>query len=359
MNLTLALPSGLTLRGLVARWLERQWYGSARPNPLLLPLEAIYRGAVKLRKQAFAAGLRGVERLPIPVVVVGNISVGGTGKTPLTIWLAKRLRELGYRPGIVSRGYGGRTGSAVVAVDANSDPAVVGDEPVLLARRAGCPVRVARRRADAARALLTESQCDLILADDGLQHYALGRDIEIAVVDGQRGLGNRHCLPAGPLREEPERLAGVDLVVQTGRRGSLTVPAWPMELEGAFAVNLRDEGQRRRLTTFAGKRVHAVAAIGNPERFFAHLQGFEIDAVRHGFPDHHPFRAEDLEFSETLPVLMTEKDAVKCRPFAGVNHWYVPVEANLPSGFADALSKLLNVRHHGSKTVGNSRLPSL
>lgn len=326
----MAFPQG------IARWLQHEWYGKASPNPLLRPLEAVFRRAVTLRQRAYREGRKRIERLPVPVIVVGNLSVGGTGKTPLTIWLAGFLKDQGFRPGIVSRGYGGAARKQPLAVTPDTDPREAGDEPVLMARKTGCPVYVFSKRAEAGRALLAETGCDLIVADDGLQHYALARDLEIAVLDGTRGFGNGHCLPAGPLREPPERLNSVDLIVYSGE-----APAggFGMVLEGHEAVNLRDEARRRPLASFAGQPLYALAGLGNPGRFFGHLRSFGLNFEAREFPDHHAFDPEDLRFAGAAPLLMTEKDAVKCRPFAGSDHWYVPVEARLPAAFGEALLK--------------------
>jgi tetraacyldisaccharide 4'-kinase len=269
------------------------------------------------------------QRLPVPVVVVGNIAVGGTGKTPFVIWLVERLREWGWRPGVVSRGYGGRAREWPQRVLPGSDPALVGDEPVLVARRAGCPVVVGPDRVAAARALLDGGAVDVVVSDDGLQHYRLWRDLEIAVVDATRGLGNGRLIPAGPLREPPSRLGEVALVVANGpgwtapagRQVTMRLAAWQAEaLDGSGP---------RLLSDFAGQTVHAVAGIGNPARFFAMLSQQGIGLVVHPFPDHHAFARADLEFGDGLPVLMTEKDAVKCRAFGAPNQWVVPVEARL------------------------------
>lgn len=332
----------------VSRWLQTEWYAKARPNPLLLPLEALYRQAVALRRRTYGEGGRRVERLAVPVIVVGNLSVGGTGKTPLTIWLAKLLKARGFRPGIVSRGYGGAVGGAPLAVTADTDPRKAGDEPVLIARRTGCPVSVFPKRAEAGRFLLAAGDCDLVIADDGLQHYALGRDIEIAVVDGARGFGNGHCLPAGPLREPPERLRSVDFVVYTGEAPAA---GYSMVLEGGEAVNLLDENLSRPLSGFAGGPLWAMAGIGNPERFFDHLRRHGLSFGSRAFPDHHAYRPEDLRFVGTTPLLMTEKDAVKCRSFAAHGHWYVPVQARLPAEFGERLLALLKVKRDEQKTA--------
>jgi tetraacyldisaccharide 4'-kinase len=321
-----------------------------------LPLEAIYRAAVGLRRWAYRTGWRKSEVLPVPVIVVGNLTVGGTGKTPLTIWLALYLRSQGWSPGVVSRGYGSSNLAAPRAVAPDSDPAVVGDEPVLLARRTGCPVYIFPARAKAARALLAHAGCTILIADDGLQHYGLGRNIEIAVIDGMRKFGNGHCLPAGPLREPSAHLAHADLVVCTG---GATGEGHPMTLEGGEAVNLANDSLRRPLESFRGQPLVAVAGIGNPQRFFDHLRGFDLDFSRREFPDHYAYRAGDLDFAMDMPVLMTEKDAVKWRRFGTLNHWFVPVTARLPREFEVVFSSLLRAKCNGQKATGNIGLSGL
>jgi tetraacyldisaccharide 4'-kinase len=327
-------------------WLQTEWYCKTSPNPLLLPFERLFRQAVALRRRAYREGRKKAEKLPVPVIVVGNLTVGGTGKTPLAVWLAGFLKSRGWRPGIVSRGYGGAAGRQPLAVGPDSDPRLAGDEPVLIARRTGCPVYVFPARAEAARALLAATHCDIVIADDGLQHYALARDIEIAVVDGARGFGNGHCLPAGPLREPPERLRSVDLVVYSGETSA---DGHIMALDGGEAVNLRNETLRRPLASFSGQPLHAMAGIGNPRRFFDHLRRHGLAFGAQEFPDHHAYGREDLQFAGDTPLLMTEKDAVKCRAFAGPGHWYVPVEARLPAAFGEHLSTLLKTKCDGQK----------
>ncbi len=320
-------------------WLLQQWYHAPSPHPLLLSLEPVFRGAVLLRQYAYRTGYRKTVQLPVPVIVVGNLTVGGVGKTPLVIALAQALSRMGLRPGIVSRGYGGNgRGVIPVRVDATSDPLEVGDEPVLIAHKTGCPVAVARQRAEAGRYLLETADCNVLIADDGLQHYALGRDIEIAVVDGLRVFGNGHCLPAGPLREPVNRLEQVDRVIysETGPEGQMV-----MALRGDEAVNLADSSMRRPLADFAGTETYAVAGIGNPARFFAHLAGFGLNPETQALPDHHAFRPEDLARPHDWPLFMTEKDAVKCSAWADARCWYVPVEARLPEGFAESIYQLV------------------
>jgi tetraacyldisaccharide 4'-kinase len=314
--------------------LQRRWYGGGSPPWWTLPLESLYRHAVQRRARRFRDDPSAVVRLPVPVVVVGNITVGGTGKTPLIVALAEAMAARGFTPGVVSRGYGGsERGPYLLAPD--DDPAKVGDEPCLI-RQSGVPVAIGRQRPEAAR-LLVGAGCDLVLADDGLQHHRLGRDVEICVLDGERRLGNGHLLPAGPLREPADRLANVDFVVVNG--GEPAAGEVPMRLEGGIAVNMRDPSLTAPLADFAGRPAHAVAGIGNPARFFASLAGHGIAVHGHPFADHHAFTRDDFTFADGCPVLMTDKDAVKCRGFARPNWWRVPVRAWLPESFHDALER--------------------
>lgn len=315
---------------------DRLWY---RPHParwLLWPLSQLFAAVAGLRRLGYRRGWLRSERLPVPVMVVGNITAGGTGKTPLVIWLVEQLRARGWRPGIVSRGYGGRSKHWPREVGADSNPAEVGDEPVLLARRLGCPVVVGPRRIEAARSLLAHHDVNVVVADDGLQHYALQRDVEIAVIDGARGLGNGMRLPAGPLREAPSRLNEVDLVVINGADGA----GLRMDLLPHALVRL-DGSETRPLADFAGRTVHAVAGIGNPGRFFAALRAAGLKILPRAFPDHHLYRAEDLIFADNAEVVMTEKDAVKCRGFAGPRHWYLQVRARLEPAVSARLDEWL------------------
>ena len=316
-------------------WLARRWYTSTPAPWILRPLSVLFGWIAGMRRRSQQARAR-ESRLPVPVIVVGNIAVGGTGKTPFVIWLVERLREWGWRPGVVSRGYGGAAREWPQHVKADSSPALVGDEPVLIALRARCPVVVGPDRLAAARLLLAGGDVDVVVSDDGLQHYRLWRDLEIVVVDASRGLGNGQLLPSGPLREPPARLAEVALVVANGSGWSAPVatPQLVMRLSAREVRALRGE-ERRPLAQFAGQTVHAVAGIGNPARFFSMLSQQNLQLVMHPFPDHHPFTAADLEFGDELPVLMTEKDAVKCRGFDAARHWVVPVEAGIgPDGVA-------------------------
>lgn len=292
----------------------------------------------------FAAGWLRSQRVPAPVIVVGNVTVGGTGKTPLTIALVQRLREAGYTPGVASRGYGRQHEAQPAWVDARTSPEQGGDEPVLIARRTGVRVRVDRDRVSAARALIAEG-CNVVVCDDGLQHYRLQRDIEIEVVDGRRRYGNGRLLPAGPLREPAERGQRCDFRVLNG--GEASFGEWPMTLLTEQALPLRG-GRPRALAFFTGQRVHAVAGIGHPQRFFEMLRGQGIGVVPHAFDDHHAYTPADFAFGSELPVLMTEKDAVKCAAFAKDWYFSVPVTANLPEAFWVALLDRLASRE---KTV--------
>lgn len=328
---------------------EFLWYSGTRLNLLLAPLSGLFAVASKLRRSLYRRGVLRSHRVAVPVVVVGNISVGGTGKTPVTLWLATELRRRGFNPGIASRGYGGIAGKTPVQVNAGSDPAIVGDEPLLMAQRGKLPVVVHPDRAAAARELVRLG-ADVVIADDGLQHYRLHRDYEIAVMDAERGHGNGWLLPAGPLREPPARLREVDrLLLQTRSRAA----RWPDSKEcptanaSSFHLAIRDcrrvrgTGQRS-LVQFRGNPVHAVAGIGNPERFFSSLEDAGLEVIRHSFPDHAQFKASDVAFDDSLDVIMTEKDAVKCREFASDKHWFAPVDVEVhDTGWLDGLVRVL------------------
>lgn len=315
-------------------WLHRVWYEGGRGYWLLLPLAGLYWLILVSRRALYRSRILGSYRAAAPVVVVGNITAGGTGKTPVTVWLANQLRKRGFTPGVVSRGYGGRRSSASMRVDAASDAAEVGDEPVLIARRTGCPVVVDVNRARAA-AMLVADGVNVIVADDGLQHYALARNYEICVIDGLRGLGNRLLLPAGPLREPVARLADVDQVLVNG------APVAPSEASTAVEQNAIEfrlsahEVQRvngslaRPIDRFAGTTVHGVAAIGNPSRFFDLLRAHGMQVIEHAFPDHAVLRRQDLDFGDDFQVLMTEKDAVKLDRHIDDSVWFVPVELDM------------------------------
>jgi tetraacyldisaccharide 4'-kinase len=354
----------------LAARIERAWW---RPSAgvvamLLAPAAALFGAVSALRRRLYRSGWLASARMPVPVVVVGNIAVGGTGKTPLTAALAKALQERGFRPGIVSRGYG-RSGRAPCEVTATSPWREVGDEPLVLART-GVPVFVAARRAAAAAALLAAHRdVDLILSDDGLQHYALARDFEIAVVDALRGSGNGLLLPAGPLREPVTRLDEVDAIVerhagpdgagaaaQGGRsaRGARSkVARYAMRYREGDWRNLVDGGACADPAQLARGDVVAIAAIADPAPFFAAIARSGITARTRAFPDHHGFRAGDVAFPGARAILMTEKDAVKCREFGDTRMWFLPIRAAVDPALVDAIVERLR----GSQAARDARLP--
>ncbi|MBI4194717.1 MAG: tetraacyldisaccharide 4'-kinase [Betaproteobacteria bacterium] len=335
-------------------WIERHWQARTPLTALLYPFSLVFRAIVALRRLLYRANVLPVTQLPVPVIVVGNITVGGTGKTPLVLWLVSLLRDHGMRPGIVSRGYRGKSGAPrpVTAADA---PTIFGDEAVLLAQRCHAPVWVGARRAAAAQALLAaHPDCNVIVSDDGLQHYRLGRDIEIAVVDGARSLGNNFMLPAGPLREPADRLATVDAIV-VNVSGSAAVgfktgapAAFAMSFAGREFHNLLNPRHKVGPEHFAGLEVHAVAGIGHPQRFFDQLRRLGVSFTAHPFPDHHAFSPADLAFPGAHCVVMTEKDAVKCSIFAGENHWVLPVTVDVDRALAELILRRLRKCTHGS-----------
>ncbi len=327
------------------KWLTDSWY---QPKPiwlLLLPISMLYQIVIALRQLAYKVGLLKQQRLPAPVIVVGNITVGGTGKTPVVIWLAEHLKQAGYKPGIISRGYGGHADNYPQPVYPTSEPSTVGDEPVIISQQTLCPMAVSPNRVEAAQYLIDTQQCDIIISDDGLQHYALARNIEIAVIDGVRLFGNRYCLPAGPMREPIGRLRHVDFIIFNGHNSQAD---YVMTLNPGPVINVADSRVRRSLTDFTDQTVHTIAGIGHPERFFNYLTDSGLNITPHYFIDHHRFTAMDLQFNDTKPILMTEKDAVKCRAFATDNMWYIPVKATIDNNLADhILSKLAGIPHHG------------
>ena len=312
------------------------WYNSAWWLWLLRPLELLFRLAAFVRRSLYRLGLLSVYRSEKPVVVVGNITVGGTGKTPVVIALVEALQAAGLRPGVVSRGYGATGGQFPLRVSASSSAADCGDEPLLIFRRTGCPCVVSPSRPDAVRALLAGPPVDVVISDDGLQHYALARDMEIAVIDARRGTGNGFCLPAGPLREPRSRLETVDFVLYRG--GDDPLAGVPYELDAL--VNMAT-GERRTLAAeaFPGP-VHAVAGIGQPEQFFHSLRAVGLDIEPHVFPDHHAYSAADLSPLDDRPIIMTEKDAVKCAAITGMQTWYLQISARLPDDVVRAVVSL-------------------
>jgi tetraacyldisaccharide 4'-kinase len=314
-------------------WLNSIWYGGVAPPWWLTPLSAAYAAVSTLRRLAYARRWVRSTRLSCPVIVVGNLTVGGTGKTPLVSWLAGQLVERGFRPGVVARGYGGSSRAARL-VQAADDSEIVGDEAILLARRSRAPIATGRNRPAAAQ-LLVNAGCDVILSDDGLQHYALQRDCEIIVVDGDRRFGNGRLLPSGPLREAPARLKSANAIVLNGGDAP-SDGAMRMRLLATDAIALK-YGTAKPLREFSGQTVHAIAAIGNPQRFFALLRAAGIGVVEHPLPDHKQLKIDDISFPDDLPVLMTEKDAVKCHEIAGPHHWFVPVNVVFAAGDSEKL----------------------
>ena len=312
----------------------QSWYSRSGWTRLLAPLAYLYKLGVNFQRQQYLHGKKIAWRAPIPVVVVGNITVGGTGKTPIMLSLIELLQAAGFRPGVISRGYGGISSEYPLNVTEKSDPRIGGDEPVMIARRTGCPVVVDPNRVRAAQALLRWHDIDIILSDDGLQHWALARDIELVIIDGQRGLGNGLLLPAGPLRESPARLDNVDFVLVNGALAEpLPVASDSMQLVPTALINLKSGDMLLSPFTGFSKQLHAVAAIGNPARFFNVLAQFGFSIYSHAFSDHHRFLPNELSFSNDLPIVMTEKDAVKCVEFATSNMWYLRIDARLPNVF--------------------------
>ena len=329
--------------------LDAYWYSQNPVAWLLLPVALFYCVLAFFRRWLYQTGLLKSIRISVPLVVVGNITVGGTGKTPLLIALCDLLKKQGIKPGIVSRGYGGNfTGERLL--ESSDTPAIVGDEPFLIAKRTQCPVAIGKDRVAAAELLLKHHACDVVLSDDGLQHYRMQRDIEIAVVDVVRQFGNDFCLPAGPLREPASRLRNVDIVVYHGQ----TVHEDSFILEFSDAVNV-STGETRAVSSFNDLPVHAIAGIGHPERFFEQLERAGLTLITHAFPDHHVYKESDLDFeskstlasggaNDKKALFMTEKDAVKCSAFAADNNWTVPVTAKLSnhliSGFLNKVKQI-------------------
>jgi tetraacyldisaccharide 4'-kinase len=324
-------------RGGIENWLNARWYGAA-PVPLWLGgLEWIYRRLLALRRALYARSLWHSQRLSVPVIVVGNLTVGGTGKTPLVARLARELRDRAWRPGIVSRGYRGSSRHAEL-LPATAAADRYGDEPVWLMQSSGCPVAIGKRRGDAAR-LLIGAGCNLIISDDGLQHWALARDLEILMIDGERRFGNGRLLPAGPLREAASRAVRVDYCVVNGGAAAANEIAMQVQARSALRVNALSRSLA--LAELRGQRVHAVAGIGNPERFFSMLEQAGLQVVRHPLPDHHRYDGSELRFADDAIVLVTEKDAGKLAQVAHDRVYAVPIELLLPEHWFDAIHQQL------------------
>jgi tetraacyldisaccharide 4'-kinase len=326
------------MKKILTKWINIIWYEDFFIAVWLMPFSFIYMDVMRFRRWLYKTGRKAVTKVSVPVIMVGNLTVGGTGKTPLVIYLTKELQAQGFNPGVISRGYGGESEIWPQRVRSNSHVSVVGEEAILIAEQTQCPVAIGPIRADAAKLLIEDASCDVILSDDGLQHYALARDIEVMVIDGERRFGNNYCLPAGPLREPQDRKLEVDFIVCNG--GEIEEGEIFMQLEGDIAVNLQN-GEQKSLDEFNQLNCHALAGIGNPQRFFKHLEKYHIKSSFDEFPDHHIFTETDIAHKKAEAIFMTEKDAVKCKLFATDKHWVVPVQAKLPTDFIGQLISLL------------------
>jgi len=320
--------------------LQHHWYRISPLHLLLYPVSLIFGALVALRRFLYRSDVFASPKFHVPIVIAGNISVGGTGKTPLTLWLAQQLIEDGWHPGIISRGYRKSKSKDVLprCVSAEDSSDEVGDEPLLMAQRKLCPVWIGRDRPAVASALLlAHPECDIILSDDGLQHYRLHRDAEIVVIDGARRFGNGLLLPAGPLREPVSRLNDVDAIVVNG--GVAQANEFGMQLQGTRFHNLLNPEIVVSANELAGQRLQAIAGIGHPKRFFDHLQQLGLQCTTQAFSDHHDFTASDLDFDDLDAILMTEKDAVKCAAFATEKHWVLRVDAQVDPTLAQLIIK--------------------
>jgi tetraacyldisaccharide 4'-kinase len=324
--------------------LVRAWYENRLWPKLLWPAAKLYENGAKRRRFRYLTGRAAPWRAPVPVIVVGNITVGGTGKTPFVVWLANRLKTQGFRPGVVSRGYGGRAQQYPLDVTEETRTAAAGDEPVLIQRRTGCPVVVDPNRIAAVQRLVQQHACDVVISDDGLQYYALARDVEIAVIDGTRGLGNGLCLPAGPMREPRQRLDEVDLVVSTGQASGVVTSERVMRIEPVTFVNLVTR-ERIAAADFPAGAVHAVAGIGNPERFAHTLTTLGLTPQLLALPDHHPYTIDDVLFDDERPVVLTEKDAVKVeeldRDLLPRHCWYLEIDVRFSAADEAVIQRCL------------------
>lgn len=327
------------MKSLIQSWYRPRWW-----TALLLLLSLVYYLIILIRKLCYRFNMIKTKKFDVPVIVVGNITVGGTGKTPLVIWLVEFLTSQGYTPGVVSRGFipiKNKYNKEPRWVTAESDPSLVGDESVLIAMRTNCPVVVCANRVLAVETLLAGTKCDVVISDDGLQHLAMARDIEIAVLDGKRRLGNGFLLPAGPLREPRKRLRTVDFIVTN--EGQPHRREYKMSLNPGLARNIENPSEQKELKKFIGQTLHAVAGIGNPKRFFNTLRDHSLLIVEHPFPDHYIYQRKDVNFYGKLNVIMTEKDAVKCKAIVDSRHWCLPVTAHVDEFFIDKLMAKLKL----------------
>jgi tetraacyldisaccharide 4'-kinase len=329
--------------------LQHHWYRITPLHLVLLPISWLFGALAALRRSLYRWHILSSFKLSVPVVVVGNISVGGTGKTPLTLALAAQLITHGKHPLIISRGYGGSALQAQL-VTQESSAQQCGDEPVLMARRDVCPVWIGRDRVASARAaLFAHPECDVILCDDGLQHYRLQRDVEIVVMDGTRKIGNGFLLPAGPLREPVSRLKEVDAIMVNGEQTSSQTIKFGMSLRGDIFYNLLDATRTATAQDLQALRCHAVAGIGHPQRYFDALQILGLSCATHAFPDHHAYTADELAFADCDALLLTEKDAVKCATFADARYWVLRVDAQIDSALIELI--LRKIQNHGRKVA--------
>lgn len=323
------------------QFFNRIWYQNSRWGWLFLPFHCALLPLITFRRWGCRTGLFKSHGVDCPVVVVGNISVGGTGKTPFLLWLYERLQQNGIQAGIISRGYKSDS-NAALTVHADSLPEQVGDEPYMMYQRTQCPMVIASDRVAAAKQLLRDyPHVQVILSDDGMQHYRLKRDIEIAMVDGTVGLGNGRLIPAGPLREPPSRLDKVDYIVANTKPFN-DAPVMTLNAQTLQGIGEDNTDTVCELSDFSEKTVHAVAGIGNPARFFDTLRQHDLNVIEHPFPDHYAFTPKDFEFNDGKPIILTEKDAVKCRNVRLNQLWYLPVVAQLPDVFESALLNHIN-----------------
>ena len=328
----------------VSEALSEIHYSKSLVSLLLLPFSAVFLLISFVRKILYRFNFLRSFKLKIPVIVVGNITSGGTGKTPLIIYLANELKKNGYRPGIISRGYGSKGGGMIEASQKN-DAADVGDEPMLIQKHTHLPVFVSKDRVSAAKALLKKyKKTDVILSDDGIQHYRLKRDIEVLVIDGTRKFGNGYLLPAGPLREFSSKLKTVDAIVCNHKK--VIGGSYLMKYKGSSLINLKTN-KKIHLNNLRLKNIHAIAGIGNPNRFFDYLKTFNIEFNSSIFQDHYRFSKKDFRNMNDKNIIMTEKDAVKCQKFSRKNFWYLPVTAEVDSKFIDVILKKLRYVSHG------------
>ena len=357
----------MTITFISRTFIEKVWHSKNVFSVLLLPLSWLYISFIQLRSLLYTIGIFSITKINVPVIIVGNIVIGGSGKTPLVIWLSKYFKEKGFTPGIISRGYGGIYKSETKFVKPTSDPLLVGDEPVLIARNTNCPVIVGKKRAKAAKELVETHKCNMIISDDGMQHYSLARDIEIVVIDGERPFGNCYCLPAGPCREPKTKpffntnfivnsykgcseISDSDLIDQLQltyeEMGLRFQPKIIMRYIYEELASVITPSKTLSLSDLQDRTVHAVAGIHNPSHFFSYLRKQKLNLIIHQYPDHHIFTEEDIKFNDNLSVVMTEKDAVKCLKFSDSRHWYIPVKAELDELFANTLDnymeKILN-----------------